>query len=141
MFWYVTLIFTNTVNNFFTKVQFVFSWLADFTCVFLCILGCQRDTYKAKIGNTPCLPCPLNSESAPQAVRCECKMGFYRFSGNKYTDICHGKDLVRKSYEECDHISNQTETISPHLRAKILISAALIHTMRCLIKALSDYLE
>ena len=102
--------------------------------------------YKANIGNTPCLPCPLNSESAPQAVRCECKTGFYRFSRNKYTDICHGKDLVRKSFEECD-ISNQTGIQLAAFESKNInkrhprMSAASSHTMRRLIEALSHYFE
>ena len=94
MCWYVTLICTNYSKPFFTNgIVCSCSWFNEFMSVFLCPLGCQRHTYKAKVGNGPCLRCPSNSESSPQAVRCKCKNNFYRLRGNKHTDVCHGKEL------------------------------------------------
>ena len=97
----MALVFTNTVSIFCIGTGYFFSWFDEFKsfCNFLCPLGCRRDTYKAKVGNYLCLPCPSNSESVPQAIMCKCKRHFYRLPGNNDTDICHGKE-VRKSYEE-----------------------------------------
>ena len=66
----------------------------DFVCVLLYFLECQRNTYKANIGNDPCLSCPSNSESVPPAVRCDCKKGFYRYFEDKYKDVCHGMEYI-----------------------------------------------
>ena len=66
----------------------------EFVFVLLYFIECQRNTYKANIGNDPCLPCPSNSVSVPQAVRCYCKKGFHRYRYSEDKDVCHGKEYI-----------------------------------------------
>ncbi|PFX33275.1 Proto-oncogene tyrosine-protein kinase receptor Ret [Stylophora pistillata] len=41
---------------------------------------CQRGFYKDSVGNTKCLPCPVNSASNSDRTGCKCKEGYYRSS-------------------------------------------------------------
>ena len=58
--------------------------------------GCVQSTFKAEIGNGPCVSCGPNAIRLPMGIGCNCVANYYRAADQKmnYSSICYGKNCT-----------------------------------------------